>query len=249
MFAKCVSCVNKNSHVIDIPQEPVLAQHKKYFNTLEKYYTGRDYSHGWEHVTRVCANALFICKYENITNERDIKIIIVSALGHDIWDHKYVGKHLIEPIKQEFDNDMSNMGLLAADRDLIMRIIDNISFSKEFAMRQRGETFDLEVPEERLRDIVSDADKLEALGIICIERMIEYELHIQNTKVQNIQAHINHIKSHCQDKLYRLIEDKYIKTITGVELAQPLMAQMKNIVDNELRLEAFIKNYIGPPAI
>ena len=224
------------------PIQSVRPECEKYFKVLKKYYKGRDPSHGWKHVTKVCANAMFICKYENITNERDIKIILVSALGHDIWDHKYVSSISEEIFKKRFDKDLMELGFLAADRDLIVRIIDNISFSKEYLMRQNGETFNLEVPEERLRNIVSDADKLEALGKVCIERMIDYEIHAKKTKAQNIQAHISHIKTHCREKLYRLVEDKYIKTTTGVELAQPLVFEMKNIVENELILENFIKD-------
>ena len=224
---------------IEIPRE---IDYEKYYKTIEKYYSGRDYSHGWEHVTKVCENALLICKYENISCERDIIIIILASLGHDIWDHKYVSEYFIDEIKRCFDNDMLEMGILAADRELIIRIIDNISFSKEFIMRQNGKEFDLEVPEERLRNIVSDADKLEALGVICIQRMIEYDIHIKNT--HNIQAHFNHIKSHFQNKLSILIDEKYIKTQTGIRLAKPLMTQMKDIIDNDKTLEEFITNYI-----
>ena len=227
---------------IEIPRE---IDYEKYYKTIEKYYSGRDYSHGWDHVTKVCENALLICKYENICCEREIIIIIIASLGHDIWDHKYVSEYLIDEIKKCFDNDMLEMGILASDRELIIRIIDNISFSKEFIMRQNGEEFDLEVPEERLRNIVSDADKLEALGAICIKRMIEYDIHIKKTdNTDNIQAHFNHIKYHFQNKLSRLITDNYIKTQTGIRLAKPLMTQMRDIIEEDKTLAEFINNYI-----
>ena len=211
---------------------------------MKKYYQGRDVSHGWDHVKRVLDNAMFICKYENITDERDLKIIVIASLGHDIWDHKYITPALAISIKHMFNIDLEKSGVLGADRDLIIRIIDNISFSNESAMRISGKSFDLEVPEERLRDIVSDADKLEALGEICIKRMIDYKIHIKKNQQVDIKEHVMHIKKHCRERLYILIEEKYIKTNTGIELAHPLMDDMKNIVENDLRLESFIKNHI-----
>ena len=60
---------------IEIPRE---IDYEKYYKTIEKYYSGRDYSHGWDHVTKVCENALLLCKNENICCEREIIIIIID---------------------------------------------------------------------------------------------------------------------------------------------------------------------------
>jgi HD superfamily phosphodiesterase len=216
-----------------------------YFKLMKKYYKERDISHGWLHVQQVLENAMFICKYENITNERDIKIIVIASLGHDIWDHKYITPALSISIKHMFNIDLERNGVLGADRDLIIRIIDNISFSNESALRISGKSFDLEVPEERLRDIVSDADKLESLGETCIKRMIDFEIHFNKNQPVDIKRNMTCIKKHCRERLYILIEEKYIKTNTAIELAQPLMDKMKNIVENDLLLESFIKTHIN----
>ena len=209
---------------------------------LKKYYKGRDESHGWEHVQEVALNALHIARCENINNDRDTTIIVVSALGHDIWDHKYVDPRLERIIKRMFNTDLQSLGILAADRDLITRIIDCISYFKEYEMRKNGESFDLEVPEEKLRNIVSDADKLEALGKVCIRRMIEYEIKKKNSTA--LEDHVFHIKQHCNEKLYLLIDQGYFKTETGKMLAEPLMAELKEVVDDDLKLEKFIKDYL-----
>ena len=209
---------------------------------LKKYYKGRDESHGWGHVQEVALNALYIARCEYINNDRDKTIIVVSALGHDIWDHKYIDPRLERIIKRMFNTDLQRFGLLAADRDLITRIIDCISYSKESEMRKNGKSFDLEVPEEKLRNIVSDADKLEALGEVCIRRMIEYEIKKKNSTT--IEDHMAHIKQHCNEKLYLLIDQGYFKTEIGKQLAEPLMTELKEVVDDDLKLVKFIKDYL-----
>jgi HD superfamily phosphodiesterase len=221
--------------------------YNRYAEALKKYYKDRDSSHGWSHVEKVAKNALYICQRENIKDEKSIRLIVLAALGHDIWDHKYVASDKeAEELRIRFAKDINELGFLAMDIDLLLRIIDSISFSKEFAMRQEGGEFDLEHHEERLRDIVSDADKLEALGEICIRRMIEYEIvsNIEGRGV-SIEDHIHHIRKHCNEKLYLLIDENYIKTPTGRELARPLMSEMKAIVDDDLKLEVFIKSYLS----
>ena len=215
----------------------------RFIGVLKKYYEGRDSSHGWEHVEKVCQNAISLCSESEKFNERDLKIIIITALGHDIWDHKYVNEEEEEAIKEKFIEDLMELGFMAMDRDLIIRIIDSISFSTEYQMRQKGKDFDLEVPEERLRHIVSDADKLEALGKICIIRMIEYEI-ISNEEEVPLEQHMRHIQRHCQEKLYLLIDKGYIRTKAAIMRAKPLMEEMKSIVDNDEILEKFIKEYL-----
>ena len=219
------------------------SNYDKYMTILKKYYEGRDSSHGWEHVKKVCMNALELCAEIGNFSQKDIKIIIIAALGHDIWDHKYVKEEDEEAIKEKFREDLSELGFLAMDRDLIVRIIDSISFSTEYRLRQEKIEFDLEKHEERLRHIVSDADKLEALGKICVERMIEYEIISSSTEVP-IEQHMRHIQRHCQEKLYLLIDEGYIRTRKAAMKARPLMREMKNIVDNDVVLEKFVKNYL-----
>ena len=109
-------------------------------------------------------------------------------------------------------------------------------------MRELGRQLDLTEEEKILRNIVSDADKLEALGTICIKRMIEYEIFIE--KNTDITSHIRHIQKHCSEKLYLLLTHEYIKTKLGKELGEQRLTEMKNIVDNENVLINFIKEYL-----
>lgn len=223
-----------------------ILNYSKFLNLLKKYYENRDISHGWDHVIKVTHNALILAKASNIINTTDLKIIVLAALGHDIWDHKYIKDDQIYNIKFLFDQDLLDLGILAMQRDLIIRIIDTISFSKEYKMRLNNEKFNFEVPEEKLRNIVSDADKLEALGINSIKRMIDYEIN-SNSHTVSIDQHIQHITNHCKEKLYLLIKENYIKTPYAIKLATPLLLEMQEIVDNKVNLNKFISKYLETP--
>ena len=98
--------------------------------------------------------------------------------------------------------------------------------------------------EEFIRNIVSDADKLDSLGTEAIERMYYYQEHsITEEKYTNkwFENHITHIKTHCQEKLYILLSHNYIKTDTGKKIAIYLLKEMKEIVEDNDKLVDFIR--------
>lgn len=218
-----------------------IENYKTYLDKLKGYYDDRDISHGWNHVLQVCKNSLLISQYENITNINKLNIIVICSLGHDIWDHKYVDNS--ELLKENFRNSLLELKFSVEDIDCIIRIIDSISFSKEYKLRLIGQRFKFNNNDElKLRNVVSDADKLESLGLVCIERMIEYEININ--KNHSIESHIEHITKHCNEKLYLLIDKNYIKTEYAKKLASVLLNEMKNIVENKVKLQNFIKLYL-----
>ena len=60
-----------------------------------------------------------------------------------------------------------------------------------------------------MRDLVSDADKLEAIGIIAIERMIDYRIECGDCVVVNeefIQRLIKEMREHANEKLLVLVD-------------------------------------------
>lgn len=125
---------------------------------FEKEGTGHD----WWHVKRVCTNAVTIAKKEK---GADMFIVQVSALLHDIADHK-------------FHNDDQAAGgraakewltKVGADKDtveMVVHIVDNVSFSKGIGAVSR-----MRLLEEK---IVQDADRLDAIGAIGIARTFAY---------------------------------------------------------------------------
>ena len=225
---------------IEIP-----VRYNNIIDTLKKYYLQRDTSHDFNHVEKVCKNALYIYNtigviYEK--NDDDELILVISSLGHDIWDHKYYqDSDEIDKIKSLF---MYSMFICDVPSVIIMKsikIIDSISLSNEYRLRQAGKMLELDPEIIFIRNIVSDADKLESLGLVCVERMIEYGIH--DNIIDNAE-HASHIKLHCQTKLYKLLHDNYIMTDIGRRLAEPLLQELKNIVDDDDILRETICRYM-----
>ena len=108
----------------------------------------------------------------------------------------------LENFISEIDHDNLN---------IISKIIRNISWSKE-AKGQR-ELFD--EPYQTVLDIVSDADRLEALGKIGIERCEIFTREHGGLVPQDVITH-------CHEKLLRILPEGFIKTSYGKKLAQPL---------------------------
>jgi hypothetical protein len=99
---------------------------------------------------------------------------------------------------------------------MYLHLIDNISFSKE---KKNGKIKAFDYPYNLYRDAISDADKLEALGIRGIDRCIAYtESHGGKVPDDVIQ--------HCNDKLF-ILADQYIRTNLGKEYAKILETEMR----------------------
>ena len=209
-------------------------------NALKKFYKNRDKSHDWNHVINVKNNALMII--DNLNNELsdlDINIILISSIAHDIWDHKY-SKDIekTNKLKDEFITILSSYNYTNTTINDIIKIIDNISFAKEFKLRNSGSSLILPESINYLRNIVSDADKLEALGIEGIKRMIDYRIYSHNENI------IEDIKEHYENKLSKLIKDNYIKLEFSRKIGSIKIKEMENIIRDDLILQDFLNNYI-----
>lgn len=180
---------------------------------------GRDPSHGLEHMVRVCHNALKILDEENTmgTGRRPARAdVMLVALLHDVADHKYdedgtLEHHVLAFLKTQRPDEVDN----------IMNAITAISFSKEKKKGKGWYTATLNEYWCAVRDIVSDADKLEAIGVIGIERCQEYGAALGD-------ASIKHVLHHMLDKLL-ILKDEYIKTGTGKKMAEPLHNDMVRV--------------------
>jgi HD superfamily phosphodiesterase len=213
-----------------------------------KYYLNRDKSHGIDHIQKVLKNVNIISKQFDFSS-REVIILRTCSLLHDAYDHKYFQKDDdIISIKQKISIDLTKFGLSWNEIQVIFIIIDNISFSKEKNRRAKKKYRYSELDELLsskmilIRNIVSDADKIEALGVEGISRMILYSIH----KTKNIYVNeiVHDIKQLCENKLYILLSQNYIHTESGVKLTSNKLEELKKITENDEILQEFVQTFL-----
>lgn len=184
---------------------------------------GYDSSHDVTHHINVYHNSLIILdsynRYSNI--EFMSELVTYSSLLHDTIDYKYGDS--TEKSEKLVQFLIEQVGLYSTD--IIMWIINNISYSKEVV---NGYPVGDDDFIQSVRDIVSDADKLEALGKVGIDRCYAYtrSKNINSSESEITQIVINH----CHEKL--LILKDYIRTSKGKQLAKPLTDYIQNFVNS-----------------
>ena len=217
------------------------------FEICQKLTKDRDNSHDIKHMVQVYLNSMKIYKNmcslrkENLNSEMYTMIMIVSLM-HDIYDHKY---DVDGNQKEKLATELIKIGLGKDKIESIFKIIDRISFSYE--KRKREEIGIMDQPyifvelndfEREIRDIVSDADKLEAMGIFGIQRCLEYtKRHILNNEYvaqPNKELTVELVK-HCEEKLFILLDKYYIRTYYGRELAKRKQSLMVDNVISRLK--------------
>jgi HD superfamily phosphodiesterase len=184
----------------------------------------RDESHGYNHMLKVKDLAFNLL--ENNQDHLKEKIYIVAML-HDVADHKYdhdglLNKRLFEFLKMNFD-----------DYIYYFDAINCISYSKECKWGHRWYKDKLPGDWLHIRDIVSDADKLDALGKSGLDRCKMFqEITYYKTINQppNIQKIFELVKTHSITKLFHI--EEYIRTDKAQILAKDeIMEYMRMLVD------------------
>ena len=195
---------------------------------VDEVCANRDKSHGWEHMKTVAEMSQMIVEKdykdepECVYNQLMIDTITVAWL-HDVADHKYdkTGELTNTLIKWGY----ANIGGFHN----ILEIIKLVSFSSENKAILAGKPIDYDKilgrHYARVRHIVSDADKLEALGSIGMERAIGYTQHA-NPDYSEEQI-IADVKKHADEKLLRLA-DEFMRTYTGKQIAKIRHSEMKS---------------------
>ena len=81
-----------------------------------------------------------------------------------------------------------------------------------------------------IRDIVSDADKLDAIGYAGIERCRDFSKYrAPNASCDEIEENV---VEHMHDKLLKLL-DQYIRTDSAKMIGQPLQKEMLDYLENK----------------
>ncbi len=163
--------------------------------------------HDWWHVYRVWKAAKIIAEKE----DADMFVVELSALLHDIADHKFHNDdHSVGPrVATEF------LESLDVDSDLINKVCDvisSVSFSKGL------------VPKTIEAKVVQDADRLDALGAIGIARCFSYSGYVKRgiydptVNLDNRTKEKDHAINHFYEKLL-LLKDK-MNTEFGKKMAE-----------------------------
>jgi HD superfamily phosphodiesterase len=178
---------------------------------VKEVCAGRPPSHGLEHMKLVRDRALVIRSRLPINEQPAAYDVALIALLHDVADHKYDHDGQLRAKVLEF----LEAGQLHSGT--VMACIDAISFSKERALGMRWYTATLEPYWVQIRDIVSDADKLEALGAVGGQRCLEYaeELGFHGREA------LHHFTVQMRTKLMRL-RDEFIVTAPAKLMAVSL---------------------------
>jgi hypothetical protein len=184
---------------------------------VKRVCADRDESHGYEHMKAVAETSRMIVQtdFPAALDARMLIDVITAAWLHDVADHKYDKDGTLDAILDDF-------GYKHIDNfDDIKKVIKLVSYSSENKAILSGKPLNYE---EHLgsyytlvRHVVSDADKLEALGKIGIERTIEYTKNT-NPGYSNEEI-VADVKKHADEKLLRLA-DEFIRTPTAIAIAR-----------------------------
>lgn len=188
-----------------------------------------DESHDITHHTEVLKNAFKIIDnfvgLKSMYSPEDVRYLInvvcYVCMLHDTVDHKY-------PVQLEENNKMLEDLLKKKFNDSwkdVLWIIKNMSYTTEI---KNGYPKHSNALIQLARDICSDADKLEAIGKIGIQRCFIYNTDKNPNLDQSAITQI--IIAYCHEKLLHL-KDKFIRTGPGKEFAIPRHAYIEQFVE------------------
>ena len=186
---------------------------------------GRDESHGHAHMKTVAEMSSFLIQ-QDYTDRRQYRHLLQDAITaawlHDIADHKYDHDGALEKRLDEFGAaNISNY----AD---IKKVIKYVSFSTENKAILAGTPLDFDqilgAYYALVRHIVSDADKLQAIGKIGVTRALTYTKHANPTFTHAQVA--TEVRKHADEKLLRLATE-FIRTPTARARARKEHEEMK----------------------
>lgn len=178
-----------------------------------------DDSHSHTHMKKVVENSFTIIENDSKVQDKIKmypqieKLVLEVAWLHDVRDHKYPDS-ISELELEEFVKSIEPEEYIN-----IIDIINNISFSKE----NKGLRKSFPEPYNTVLEIVGDADRLEAIGTIGIERCEIF------TRERGGQVPKDVI-FHCHEKLLRLLPEGFIKTEHGRIMALPLHEEIVDYI-------------------
>jgi uncharacterized protein len=194
---------------------------------VKEVCAGRDDSHGHAHMKAVAEMTRHLIQEDHIDESGHLMLdAITVAWLHDVADHKYDHDGTLEQKLDDFGaaNNIWNY-------EEIKQVIKYISFSTENKAILAGTPINFQAIlgayYSQIRDIVSDADKLEAIGSIGIQRAIDYTTHANPSYTH--QQVIADVYKHAHEKLLRLAT-QFIKTPLARSIAARRHREMEEWV-------------------
>ncbi|ADI31787.1 HD domain-containing protein [Staphylothermus hellenicus] len=191
---------------------------------LSKQVMGDDFSHGYPHILRVKKWAQRIIEEEKLRGEIDDFVLETSILLHDIGrvvgePHAYYSAIFAEGILRWYGVDQ-----LAINKIKNTILYHSYSYSRKNNIK----------PETIEAYILSDADKLDALGIIGFLRVFHYTWQHK----RSLKDTLNHFYEKILN-LKELMHFKYSRK-KAEELTNRIL-QLLDMLTNELDVDYFLK--------
>lgn len=184
---------------------------------------GRSDTHGHAHMKAVAEMSSYLLFVDFKDEDGNLMLdTITAAWLHDVADHKYDYDGTLEQRLDEFGTaNISNY-------PEIKQVIKYVSYSTEYKAILAGTPLDFQLIlgnyYSQIRDIVSDADKLESIGIKGMERS-----HTYNSDTNPTFTHaqvIAEVRKIYDEKLVKLAT-QFIKTPTARAIAQKEHKEME----------------------
>ena len=198
----------------------------------------RDASHGIEHFERVRVSAVELAD-ETLPLSSDARLTLeLAALSHDVLDHKYVAGD-VATLRASMEDALKRLAGLDKDQvRAVCLVADNISLSKEL----RGEV-DLGGLRRcgclEIRNLVSDADKLDALGLHGLKRLAQYQAHLLQLEGRGAQVLTqSFLRNVASDHLLHRAD--YLKTPAARARGEALLRETIAIMNSDAALQEII---------
>jgi hypothetical protein len=185
---------------------------------------GRSETHGHAHMKAVAETSAYLLFVDFYDKDGSMMLdTITAAWLHDIADHKYDYDGTLEQRLDEFGT--ANISNYAA----IKEVIRYVSYSTENKAILAGTPLDFKQIlgdyYSNIRDIVSDADKLESIGVKGMERSLIYNTDTNPTFTRT--QVIAEVRKIYDEKLVKLAT-QFIKTPTARDIAQKEHRKMED---------------------
>lgn len=205
----------------------------------------RDASHGMNHFERVRQGALELAektRCEALSADESL-LLQLAALCHDILDHKYLDNNDVfekRSLESEMRRALAELsGLSPTQVADVCLISENVSLSKELAGRMDEDQL-MERSLLHLRNYVSDADKLDALGIGGVKRLAQYQMHRfheEGVSVEKLSS--EYLKVVAEAHLLHRAE--YLRTPEAMMRGRSLLTETKVIIQSPEALKSIIE--------